>query len=464
MANTSPINTRIILKNDELSNWNKSGLVLKPGEIALARREDGSYEMRIGQGDKTWSQLGNQNFMLSASQVIGLEDSMAQLSTSHYEVSNLDELTGTYSNGDTAVVKTSMGQDSEENDLFSYTAYVYDGSLSAWKAMDGNYNADNIYFDYNITKAGAWTGVGNVSHTANTVQTLNSSGKSLTEVMDMIFKGDESFPAKASANKPTCGITQVAKSVEVGTTVTPQFTLTFDAKKYAYGSNTNTALNSTTGASAKTYTLKYTDNAGAEKTLTGNYAGIINASETYNAKAGTNNGTAYLSVDYAAAADGTYIPRSNLERVLSSATELATYRTAAGQATASNANNKIVGYYPNFYGFKNASGMLDLASIDSAKLRALTNQTASPNASTGKINPLGTASVTYAWRQFFYALPAGLKSSLAAVDKNGLPLTMKKLDYAVTVTHANGVTSSYDVFYTQQDADYGATTLTLTWA
>ena len=57
-----------------------------------------------------------------------------------------------------------------------------------------------------------------------------------------------------------------------------------------------------------------------------------------------------------------------------------------------------------------------------------------------------------------------LKSSLAAVDKNGLPLTMKKLDYAVTVTHANGVTSSYDVFYTQQDADYGATTLTLTWA
>ena len=132
---------------------------------------------------------------------------MAQLSTSHYEVSNLDELTGTYSNGDTAVVKTSMGHDSEANDLFSYTAYVYDGSLSAWKAMDGNYNADNIYFDYNITKAGAWTGVGNVSHTANTVQTLNSSGKSLTVVMDMIFKGDESFPAKASSNKPTCGIT-----------------------------------------------------------------------------------------------------------------------------------------------------------------------------------------------------------------------------------------------------------------
>lgn len=245
--------------------------------------------------------------------------------------------------------------------------------------------------------------------------------------------------------------------------MTPQFTLSFDAKKYAYGSNTNTTLNSTTGATAATYTLKYTDKDNVTKTLTGNWATSVTASESYNVKAGTNNGTAYLSVDYNAAASGTYIPRSNLERVLSSASELETYRTASGQATTSNPNNKIVGYYPNFYGFKNAAGILDLGSIDSAKLRALTNQTTSPNATTGKIAPLGSATSTSAWRQFFYALPTGMKTSLAAVDKNGLPLTMKKLEGTVEVSHANGVTSNYDVFYTQQDADYGATTLTLTW-
>lgn len=288
---------------------------------------------------------------------------MASLSTTHYEASSLDELSNSYNNGDTAVVKKFIGTSTDENDLYSYTAYVYDSSLSAWKAMDGNYNADNIYFDYNITKAGSWTGVGNVSHTANTVQTLSSNGKSLTEVMDMIFKGDESFPAKAVNNKPTCGITQVAQSLEVGTEVTPSFTLSFDAKKYAYGSNTNTALNSTTGASAATYTLKYVDKDNNTITLTGNYATNVNAVSSYNVKAGTNNGTAYLSVDYNAAAEGTYIPRSNLERVLSSSAELATYRTASGQATASNSNNKIIGYYPNYYGFKNASGMVDIASI-----------------------------------------------------------------------------------------------------
>jgi len=60
MADTSQsIRTRIVLRNDDLSNWNESNLVLNAGEVALARREDGSYEMRIGKGDKTWSELGN---------------------------------------------------------------------------------------------------------------------------------------------------------------------------------------------------------------------------------------------------------------------------------------------------------------------------------------------------------------------------------------------------------------------
>lgn len=67
MANTPSLKTRIILKNDDLSNWIESDLVLNAGEIALARREDGSYEMRIGNGSDTWTGLGNQNFMLSAS-------------------------------------------------------------------------------------------------------------------------------------------------------------------------------------------------------------------------------------------------------------------------------------------------------------------------------------------------------------------------------------------------------------
>ena len=84
--------------------------------------------------------------MLSASQVIGLESAMSQLSTSHYEVESMDQLSDTYNNGDTAVVKELIA-----DGKYSYTAYVYDGSLSSWKAMDGNYDARNVYFNDDMT-------------------------------------------------------------------------------------------------------------------------------------------------------------------------------------------------------------------------------------------------------------------------------------------------------------------------
>ena len=63
------LNTRIINKHAELSAWNTSSLTLKAGEIALARVEttkpDGNggfykvptYLMKVGDGDKTFSQL-----------------------------------------------------------------------------------------------------------------------------------------------------------------------------------------------------------------------------------------------------------------------------------------------------------------------------------------------------------------------------------------------------------------------
>ena len=58
MAN-NVLNTRIALRNDYLSAWAGSSLKLNAGEVALGLREDGSYEMRIGTGDKTWSELGS---------------------------------------------------------------------------------------------------------------------------------------------------------------------------------------------------------------------------------------------------------------------------------------------------------------------------------------------------------------------------------------------------------------------
>ena len=279
--------------------------------------------MRVGDGTHTWNGLSVNPITWQASQIIGLEQAISQLSTQYYQVGSLDELSAdNYSNGDVAVVVKSMGNDSEGNPLSSYTAYVYSSAVGDWKAMDGNYNADNVYFDRDIVKAGSWGGVGNVTHTPNRVEQISSSGKSLGEVMDMIFKGEEGFPPKAINNKPTCSVTQTSQSVEVGTTVTPSFTMSFDKKTYPYGSNTTSALNSTTGVSAISYVLTYKDKDNQQMLLSGTWTTSKTALSSFKAKAGTNSSGAQLSVDYGAAGDGLYIPRSNLERILSSQDEL----------------------------------------------------------------------------------------------------------------------------------------------
>ena len=75
MANT--INTRIILRNDTLSAWNISQKKLLKGEMALAlHTEEGAYknkyEIRIGEGDKTFSQLSPTNLVIPYTAISGI--------------------------------------------------------------------------------------------------------------------------------------------------------------------------------------------------------------------------------------------------------------------------------------------------------------------------------------------------------------------------------------------------------
>lgn len=68
---------------------------------------------------------------------------------------------------------------------YTYTAYVYDGEK--WAAMDGNYDAENVYFTNDITLAGNYTTVGNVTKAQNGTGTLSAKGKSVKDVMMEIF-------------------------------------------------------------------------------------------------------------------------------------------------------------------------------------------------------------------------------------------------------------------------------------
>lgn len=445
MANTSNIKTRIILRNDELSNWNTSELVLNQGEIALARREDGSYEMRIGNGSKTWTQLGPQNYMLSASQVIGLENAMSQLSTSHYEVGSLDELSNSYTNGDTAVVKKIIAGEGNSA-KYSYTAYVYDGALSVWKAMDGNYSAENVYFEDDITLAGDYTEVGNIKLSDGT---LPATGKSVKTLMDNIFT-KELYP---TASLPTASITLGSTSLtgEVGTTYTvPKATLKFTSVgSYTYGPDTGICCE------VGKATLSCTD----EGTSTTNANVLLELSSfelpagTLNAKTFTDSGVTYHYKGTLKYTDGS-VPQTNLgNECLSAQISSATITEATLTANCTATGKRKRFWYV---------GTDDTTAVDSAFLRTENNGHGSDYSTTLKTKdltiPAGTKRVVFA------QLGTG-KTLKTVIDVDGMGLDIKDKfsSSTVAVEGANSYASTnYTVFTFVNSNGVNASTFKIT--
>ena len=68
--------TRISLRNDVLSNWPTSTTVLNTAEVALARLDGAKHAMRVGVGDKTWSQLSGCSIVIPAENVTGLTETI----------------------------------------------------------------------------------------------------------------------------------------------------------------------------------------------------------------------------------------------------------------------------------------------------------------------------------------------------------------------------------------------------
>ena len=70
MAEAKKINTRIILRNDTLENWEASQKGLLKGEAALAKIGDNTFEMRVGvDGGKTWKEIGKCNLIFKSENI-----------------------------------------------------------------------------------------------------------------------------------------------------------------------------------------------------------------------------------------------------------------------------------------------------------------------------------------------------------------------------------------------------------
>lgn len=222
------IKTIIQLRNDTSENWNTDAgqsTPLKPGEVAV-EIIDGKAKLKIGTNEN--STFGNSEYFGAEQAQVYANNEAIPYNDERTDAAIISELVeeNELHNGDCAIVKRQIAEGSGSN---TYTSYVYDDGN--WVAMDGNYDASNVYFRDNITLAGNYDKVGNIKLSDGT---LEASGKSLAELMQTIFT-QELYPNNSDI--PEISLTASGNSGEVGSSYTlPTATLKLtDVGSYAYG-------------------------------------------------------------------------------------------------------------------------------------------------------------------------------------------------------------------------------------
>ena len=141
--------------------------------------------------------------------------------------------------GDVLIVTNSTGIKS---------AYHFNGE--DWIACDGNVDASKVIMPIDITLAGSYTQVGNLTKTSTGTAKFATKGKSVAAALqEMLSKREQpGTPTKPSISCTASGMS----AVEVGTTVTPGWSVSLNSGSYTYGP--------ATGISPKTWSI--VDNKG----------------------------------------------------------------------------------------------------------------------------------------------------------------------------------------------------------
>ena len=379
----------------------------------------------------TVSTLGNAVFEMEAAALTDIEGSTeADKIAAYLAVTDSDLVV---KEGNIAIVKTLISAeyttDSETIPArYSYTAYAYNGE--AWAAMDGNYNAENVIFNEDLTYTSA-IGVMTVPSTGS--GTISAKGKSLEAVLKSIIakRVGASVKTDASADLSSSNI----GSKEVGTNIEVAYSFTTNAGKYTYGPATGVTFSD---ASA-------TFN-GETKTGTSGKFTSVQVTDTTN-----------LSLSGTIKQSAGAVPNDNLGDPDSSAQIAEHTYNFTGKGTLS-------GYRGWFYGYKAGGSTVDPATLTSAQVRAL--------GSGVKTSFPGTLATTN-MQQMFFAAPKGKVKSVAVEHSvNGAPQTVKgpitvyvkgANDYVAAGDETTNGGMAYDLFYVSNDnANTGAATYKIT--
>ena len=276
------LTTQIILRNGTTTEWEASTKVLKLGEIGIDTTKN---EIRIGDGTHTWKDLKIAGADQKAIQALidKAEDKVSVLLPDGNETDT--EMLATVINpaqGDMAIVERAVATNAN-----SYTAYVYDGKK--WCAMDGNYNAENVYFSDDLTYTAA---IGVLPKPSGSAK-LAAKGKNIKEVLASVLAKEEN-PSKTN---PAVSFTSQEGfgTYEIGTEKNLSYTASLSAGSYTYGP--------ATGIAAQSWSVNCTGIADAKTSATGTFENVvaeetpktITATATYNEGAvpNTNLGNKY---------------------------------------------------------------------------------------------------------------------------------------------------------------------------
>jgi len=130
----------------------------------------------------------------------------------------------TFNNGDVLVIKDDYGV---------VAGYQYYDNL--WVAFSGNVSSDNVIISQDILLAGEYEEVGNITKGLKETRTLPSKGTTLTNLLTTVFTKEEQ-PTKTNPSMTLSYPQSGAK--EVGTTINPSYSISFNEGSYTYNSTT----------------------------------------------------------------------------------------------------------------------------------------------------------------------------------------------------------------------------------
>lgn len=328
------LNTQIILRNGTTADWEASTKILKLGEVGIDTTKN---EIRIGDGEHTWKDLKIAGADQAAIQALidQAEDKVTVVSAGDGTVDEALATITSPSQGDMAIVEQKFGDVAKaDGTRTSRTAYSYDGEK--WCAMDGNYNAKNVYFDGDFTYTNA---IGAVGAPSGGSGTLAASGKSVEEFMASILAKE----ANPHTTQPVASvkITGGNGTFEIGTKKNIAYSASLSAGSYTYGP--------ATGVVAGTVTASF--DGKTKEGATGTFENVV--------ADGTKKLTVSITHNEGA------VPKTNLGNAYTAG------KIAAGTKSAE-ASQTLVGVRHMFYG-----PMTTDAELNSENIRKLTHEAAS---------------------------------------------------------------------------------------